>query len=237
MNTPSTGTTRRMKILAALTRAGGGVKSSSGKARAELMRLVDIDDMSPQAVSTLLGQMDKDGLIVRHVNAKQCYEIIVGDVPENWKSHIAILVERDTPVEAPAAAEEEEEQAPLAPGAPLPRNSVVIQEHVDHAELAAEILKQAIDAALAPQQTAVDRRRLSDTLEENGRLRSKLAVAEDTIRSLTSERDGLRQQKHTIQSNLDKALKDNGKVVDGEVRKRVERFMQERPQEGSKGRD
>lgn len=78
--------------------------------------------------------------------------------------------------------------------------------------------------------------KLAARLQENDVMRRQLRQAGDEIQALRMERDGLRTRLRGTEANLREVMKgDNARVVDEEVRKRVDQFMRARPT--PKGKD
>lgn len=74
---PGPGTMRmepRRKIVAYLHSMGGSVKDTSGRATS---KIVEATGHQPQAATSLLRAMEHDGQIVRDINGKRCYEIVL----------------------------------------------------------------------------------------------------------------------------------------------------------------
>lgn len=147
---------------------------------------------SPKGLVQLLKSMEADGVIEREVHGKRTY---------------AIRLAKPIPMEPSEVVESMESAAPVSTPERAPR----LEDPIDWDALAARLLERVIAAAIAPDRMQADFRsmsaRLSTVLEDNGRLRSKLAIAENEIQARKVEVDGLRQRLVMMQSNIDSMLR------------------------------
>ena len=92
---------------------------------------------------------------------------------------------------------------------------------------------EATDARVRQLKTEFDdvAEKLSKRLEENNVMRRQLRQAGDDLQALRIERDGLRSRLRSTENNLSEILRgDQAKLIDAEVSKRIERFMNAKPE-------
>ena len=116
-------------------------------------------------------------------------------------------------------------------GVPMP-----VAAGVDVDALAVSLLAEVMEKWNRPYAFAEQAERLAGLLEDNRVLRTKLGQKDDElarqgdrVRALVNEVRGLRQRVTTAEANAQAALAKNGRVIDMEVRKHVDRFMREAP--------
>ena len=150
---------------------------------------------TPSGLTQLLKSMEDDGLIERVVRGKRTYAI-----------RLAI-----TQIKEIEVAPREVFLGRPAPAAETPKPAPRLEDPLDYDALAGRLLERVIAAATAPDRMQADLKsmsaRLSSVLEDNDRLRSKLAVAETEVRARKVEIDGLRQRLVMMQSNIDSMLR------------------------------
>lgn len=243
----------RRAVVHALADAGGSMSDPSGRVTAPLFEAAGLA-MTSGGRSDMLKCLDNDGWILRDTRAKRTYEIVLCD---DHPQVAAILAHRQTEAhgslveamrERGAVHEEEPERpevverfaADQAAGiealtAPTPDADAVADAILRRVARLLDLDPDAgnyVDAeaharALEDREEIVAR--LGVTVEENQRLRTRLRDVQDELIAVRAERDGLRQQKRQLQENLKAAVRENGGVVDHEVRRRIEAFMRETP--------
>jgi hypothetical protein len=213
-------------IIEALERLGGTVERSNGTCTSAL---VEATGLAPLQVTTSLKRLGTAGKVERLIKGKRTYAVVlVGYVPPE-------------PVVEP---EPVETAAHNGAGAPQTDDVDVSAEErpgetpsVNYDELAHRLLARVMKIVANPDEVKV---RLAETLEENQRWRRKNAEleaerdqAQANYRRVARERDGLRERVRVLEDNMNAAVKGGTRIVDAEVRKRIDHFMREAPN-GSK---
>lgn len=185
----SSPTRSRDRVLAELSR--GPVTDKSGRATSKLFDLIQYTGSST-GLTSLLKQLETEGLIARSVNGKRCYEIrstLPGTAPERT----------DVP-------------PPTAPTSP-PQTT---DDGIDITRLAVALLDRVIEVAGRPERDATAlsaaQGRVAELLEDNERMRKALRLAQDLAIARKVELDGLRMRLAELQRNLDKMT--NGQRID-----------------------
>jgi hypothetical protein len=190
----------------------GGVHNKSGQATADLRRRLG-GCMTPAGFSGLLGQMEAQGDIVRDVRGKRCYAIALNG---KYAGELKVSVIPTEP--------EPDDEPELPPAA------------INYNVLAQALLAETVAVWNKPMEFSELREKLHEAREEAGRWRSraredamKLRTAEDKLKAQTTEIKGLRERARMAEDNLKTVLDSGRTVIDEEVRKRVDKFMRERP--------
>lgn len=223
----------QLRLLAALHRMNGSCEDRpSGHATKKLMDAAALTCTMTNVAKTL-QTLEEQGFVAREVSGKRTFEIVLCALPD--KVRIEMLGVPTAFVSAPVA-EEPTQVTTLADLPPFPTAHMLslVQttppepDAIDYARLADELLRTAAEVIDRPHLDGIVKVRLADTLEENQRLKARLRVIEDENIALKNEASGLRRAKVTLEENLKAAIRGGGRVVDGEVGKRIARFMNER---------
>jgi uncharacterized protein (DUF3084 family) len=165
-------------------------------------------------------QLDQAGVIVREIRGKRTFAI---ELLEDVDEPVSADPDRLRP-DIPRLEEEAEHTRPTP------------NLGVDVDELARALLAEVMAVWNRPHETQQAQQRLSQVLEDNQALRARASRLEedkvqlqDRMAALNNEVRGLRQRVQTAEANTQVVLARNGSVVDEEVRKRLARFMEERP--------
>lgn len=203
----------RLAVLETLSEHGGAISDKSGRATSILVDELHQrgQDTTGQSLAGTLLSMEELGMLTRDIKGKRTFAIKLIAEPEPPKEPEPYSPEVQEPVPEPLD---------LAEQARVP-------DDLNYPVLAVALLEAVTDVLSRPEPEDM-KVRLGQTLEENTRLRDKLRAAQDTLRAVEAERDGLRQRKQVLEANIERML--NGSEHDaGRSRRNLERFMQERP--------
>jgi hypothetical protein len=201
-------TRQRKAILDVLDSLDGELVDESGRATPVLFDLLvkEGSDTTMAGLMATLRAMAKVGLIERSIRGRRTFAI---RLPGGHERRLAATEGASTLVS--------EELEPEAAPEPL---------ELDYGQLAVSLLDRVTEI-LAGGDSETLKVRLGQALAESERLRTKLRDAQEDLRSVAMDRDGLRQQRRTLEANIAQMLKDSHDS--GVSRRRVERFMQEQP--------
>ena len=208
----------RIAVTQALEKHGP-ITDDQGRATAKLAALTGHNT----GLTNLLTDMEKEGLIIRHIKGKRCYEIIVGELPEDWPHYQPeyLGIEELAHVESS-----------------VPIGSPYVEPEPDVMQLADAVLKRVAEILAMPEKYQSDQERLASVLEDNDRLRNQVKALEirvqeasDTVTAKQLEANGLRQRVRELEANLEAATQKSNRVVDYEVQKQLAKIMQEKPRE------
>jgi hypothetical protein len=163
---------------------------------------------------------------LRVMAERECIERVIAG---SWTVAIRLT---DTEPPGPNPFEEPERPEPSFAVDDEPAELVAVEpkpEPINATDRLLAIMRHAGDL-LAQGVEDVDetmRERLAETLEENQRLRSKLAEAQDLARARGSEIEGLRKQNHQLETNLEKVIK--GRPVDDRGFNALRNMASEKP--------
>lgn len=242
----------RARIALALLDAGGEISDPKGRVTAKIAEMAG--SASANACASLLARMEDEGEVVRDTKqaAKRTYSVAVVELLPATQRRVDELRRKRVIEQAAAEPEPEPEPEPeVAPEpepAPVAASAEVAALEADEVALAilrqiggllelrdaqvaesqnSELMLQRIEYLTAERDEA--RERLAATLEENQRLRQRNRDAGDELRAKTTQIQGLIREREDLRGNLQRIMRDQTSVVGGEVRKQIERFMQERP--------
>lgn len=209
-------------------------------------------EISVDMASHALMWLDKHGEIRREIDGRRCFAVRMLTQEERIEraQNPRLRVVPNRPAEVA--------QCPVEPSGPSAVLRIVgevvatyrestatpaqaLPPEVNHAELAAEILRLALDAAAGPQRQAAElrdaRARLATQMEEAQRLRRKYGELQDVYNATIHERDGLRERARHAQQNLDRVLR--GGMLDVERERELKLIMQSMraPDASSRARD
>lgn len=245
---PSTGGLRRAIINDLWER--GYVASSSGLAAVDLAKRLGVDGPRYKSV----GQAIRSGRVMERcvelkANIRRTFEIRLVAVPERWLPDLSAAPALDVPPVPEPAPVDGLDDGPTADVEPVPVDyppldpveplSPVEGRLVD--ALATSLLTQVIEivstrdgGAPALHKLELDvvalEERLGTSLAYVDKLRRQLRETGDELAAVKAERDGLRQRLRSAEHNLKVATSaDTRRIIDAEVRKRLDEMMRERP--------
>ena len=240
----------RRDVLDGLARAGGIVSSPSGLAVRELARQIGrptSNEFQIRAFTALLKSMEKDELIMRELNGRRTYGILLAvewAIPEIAAEAMQSGEPPPPFLEGRELVElEEASRGDLIPDGAPPELEVDEEptEGWTSREVADELLKMVVWRAthpipepIDPQPELLDRlgrqtsetQRLMKALEGEKQVSERLA---DELTAVKSERTGLRNQLRQLQENFERLKEERNGAIDAEVERRISSFMRERP--------
>lgn len=215
---------QRLAVIGALRSVGGNVEDKSGRATAVLKTKMP-GAPNDKALSALLANMDRDGVIERDIRGKRTFGItLVGYAGYEESEGSLGKVEPVAPIPQiePVVVPVPTPQAPT----PLPN-----YDRLAHALLIEVGSILANGKATGKDELLI---RVHSLTQANLRLSRRVEIAEDLVVAKDRELEGLRKRLAQAEINIAKMLKQagvNGLPMDGKSQRAIERFMQERPHE------
>ena len=218
----------RDALLGALASQGGVIERSNGTCTS---RLVELTGLAASQVSGGLTNLGKAGRVDRVTKGKRTYRVALAN------GHVALADSQLSATPEPDSSAQNGSGAPQTEGPGDYDPERPGESEVDYNAVALALLSRVMKIVSAPDEVKV---RLAETLEECHRLREQKRdllrekdQAEANYRRVAKERDGLRLRVRTLEDNMAAAVKGGTRIIDEQVRQRIDTFMRERPQ-GSK---
>jgi hypothetical protein len=217
----------RQSVLSALWHEGV-IRDSSGSCTAALHRRAGRYgyNASQVGVTSLLNSKMMRAVLERDVDGKRTKRIQLVRLPENYVARLRGTKSKAVPPNPKMV--EFAKTLSFGPPEPVPEPPTEDVAAAVARELLAEVVR-IVTARPDPLNDKEVKERLANSLAYTEKLRKELRETGDELRAVKLERDSLRQGLKLMEANFDKALGDNRRVIDEEVRKQTARLMQARP--------
>lgn len=213
--------TLRDQVLDFLREHGGAVSDEDGRVTPKIAEELDC---SKQYLSTLIKDMEDEGVIHRDTRGKRTYFIAL---PDNDTEPVPV----DEVVTEPESAPEP------------PTSTAVVYEPLDYSELAASLLRLVVDRAGQPdipddklelwREVKVLRRENTSKREQIATLAEQKAQLEEEVGDLKSKVAALERnlevERRRTEVRAEEFMARIGDQIDGRTKAQIKRMMQEVP--------